>query len=114
MKTTTWIVCICLFVELHEKSLNNVLNKKQNEGDESCQKNELTVALAEHLLGRLAPRQSYIIDSRAKRNGRCSYGEKHCQKDPTYGSTGIGIDSDCSIWHGHISMCIGVREASWS
>ena len=47
---------------------------------------DITIALAEHLLGRLAPGQTYIIDDRVK--GKCGCG---CGVEPEFGNTGIGL-----------------------
>lgn len=47
----------------------------------------MTVALAEHLLGKLAPGESHIIDGKVKGNGLCQCG---CNQKPNYSSTGIG------------------------
>ena len=48
---------------------------------------DITIALAEHLLGRLAPGHTYImIDDRVK--GKCICG---CGVEPEFGKTGIGL-----------------------
>ena len=47
---------------------------------------DITIALAEHLLGRLAPGQTYFIDVRVK--GKCICG---CGVEPEFGKTGIGL-----------------------
>lgn len=81
-------------LELHEKSLKKVLDRNQRDGcrhsSNSSREMEMTVALAEHLLGQLSPGQLYIIDSSFKSNGKCSCGEDHCKSSPKYGSNGIG------------------------
>ena len=76
---------------MHEKSLNKILRGHQSD----CEKKgnsetEITVALAEHLLGKLSPGKSYTIDARVKRKGRCRCGFDHCKSEPLFGSTGIG------------------------
>ena len=50
----------------------------------------MTVALAEHLLGKLAQGDTYIIDNRMKGKGPCQCG---CGKEPTFSPTGIGKQS---------------------
>jgi hypothetical protein len=50
---------------------------------------DIMVGFAEHLLGRLAPGQSYIIDSKAKKKGKCKCG---CHVEPKFASTGIGMN----------------------
>jgi hypothetical protein len=47
----------------------------------------VAVAMAEHLLGKLAPGDSYSIDNKMKLKGPCQCG---CQKMPSFSSTGIG------------------------
>lgn len=78
---------------MHEEGLMKVLSDKDLEvGDQSRTKQstptetDITVGFTEHLLGRLAPGQSYIIDSTKK--GKCKCG---CNVDPKFGSTGIGM-----------------------
>lgn len=46
--------------------------------------------MAEHLLGKLSPGKSYIIDSGIERKGKCGCGFDHCNSDPVFGSTGLG------------------------
>uniref|UniRef100_K1QHP6 Uncharacterized protein n=1 Tax=Magallana gigas TaxID=29159 RepID=K1QHP6_MAGGI len=90
---------------LHEESLIRVFfNKEQEEGEKSRAKQptptetDVTIAFAEHLLGRLAPGKSYIIDYKAKKKGICKCG---CNVEPKFGSTGIGHEE---VWHGHIDI----------
>ena len=54
---------------------------------------DMTIALAEHLLGRLAPGKSYVIDNRArgKKEEKCKCGLEHCIGKPVFESTGIGM-----------------------
>ena len=49
----------------------------------------ITIALAEHLLGKLAPGQSFVIYGGSKNKGNCKCG---CEVTPNYGSTGIGMN----------------------
>ncbi|XP_052691850.1 uncharacterized protein LOC128169833 [Crassostrea angulata] len=97
--------------ELHEKSLKKVLDRNQRDGEGQSSKStreiEITTALAEHLLGRLSPGQSYVIDSRSKAKGKCSCGEDHCKASPEYGSNGIGHEE---VWHGYIDIILGSHE----
>lgn len=92
-------------IGLHEESLIRVFfNKEQEEGEKSRAKQptptetDVTIAFAEHLLGRLAPGKSYIIDYKAKKKGICKCG---CNVEPKFGSTGIGHEE---VWHGHIDI----------
>lgn len=52
---------------------------------------EIAVTLAEHLLGKLAPGKSYVVDEKVKRKGKCRRGYEFCESDPMFGSTGIGM-----------------------
>lgn len=57
--------------------------------DKWSQKEDITVAYAEHLLRKVAPGKSYIIDDEAEKKGlKCKCG---CNVDPNLGSTGIGM-----------------------
>lgn len=97
--------------ELHEKSLKKVLDRNLRNGEShssnSNREMEITVALAEHLLGQLSPGQSYVIDSRFNSNGKCSCGEDHCKASPKYGSNGIGHEE---VWHGSVDIILGSRD----
>lgn len=70
------------------------MDRNQRDGESSSPNSsreiEMTVALAEHLLGQLSPGQLYVIDSSFKSNGNCSCGEDNCKSNPKYGSNGIG------------------------
>lgn len=70
------------------------MDRNQRDGESSSPNSsreiEMTVALAEHLLGQLSPGQLYVIDSSFKSNGKCSCGEDNCKSSPKYGSNGIG------------------------
>ncbi|XP_061197458.1 uncharacterized protein LOC133205635 [Saccostrea echinata] len=91
-----------LNIDLHEQSLNKVTGKKNKKSDETDIKHtpptdtDFTIAVAEHLLGKLAPGQSYHIDSRGKEGNRCG-----CEVQPSYGNTGIGHEE---VWHGHADI----------
>ena len=77
-----------ILVELHEKNILSALEKMNAE--KSNKETILSMALAEHLLGKLSPGQSYVINSRMQGIGncKCSCG---CGKTISIGSTGIGI-----------------------
>ena len=69
------------FTEYHEQCLKKVFKKSAGE-------TKVTVALAEHLLGKLAQGDSYSIDSKMKLKGpTCPCG---CDKKPSFFCTGIG------------------------
>ena len=71
------------FSDQHEKSLYKVLHQNNSELD-------ITVAIAEHLLGKLAPGKSYKIDDKSKGKHGCKCGLEHCKKESKFGITGIG------------------------
>lgn len=53
----------------------------------------MTIALAEHLFGKLAPGQSYVIDNRVrgkKEKEMCQCRLDHCHGRPKFDCTGIG------------------------
>nr|XP_022288113.1 uncharacterized protein LOC111100476 isoform X3 [Crassostrea virginica] len=86
----------------HEQSLNKILRGHQSDVERKVNSDtDTTIALAEHLLGKLSPGKSYIIDSRVKRKGKCRCGFNHCKSDPVFGSTGIGHEE---VWHGFIDI----------
>lgn len=61
----------------------------RQDGKSTVTETDITISLAEHLLGKLAPGESYILDSKAKGKKSCRCG---CKKEPTFSYTGIGID----------------------
>ncbi|XP_062597490.1 uncharacterized protein LOC134258906 [Saccostrea cucullata] len=84
--------------ELHERSINVILDQLQNgEGSDV----DLTVALADHLLGRLAPGQSCVINSKINGKQQCSCQLDHCMKTAKWGNTGIGHEA---VWHGFVDI----------
>lgn len=86
----------------HEKSLNKILRGNQCDGEKKVNsETDITIALAEHLLGKLSPGKSYTIDSRVKKKGKCRCGFSHCKSDPGFGSTGIGHEE---VWYGFIDI----------
>lgn len=57
--------------------------------DKEPEEGDITVAFVEHLLGKLAPGKSYIIDGDAQKKAlKCKCG---CNVDPKFGSTSIGM-----------------------
>ncbi|XP_062597009.1 uncharacterized protein LOC134258459, partial [Saccostrea cucullata] len=77
----------------HEESLKKVLGKNP------FSKTDISVALAEHLLGKLSSDCTYVIDHKlATGKGTCKCG---CEKLPHFGNTGIGHEA---VWHGHIDV----------
>lgn len=72
----------------HEESLIKIC---QGHSDGDVTGTEITIALAEHLIGKLSPEKSYIIDSGVERKGKCGCGFNHCNSDPVFGSTGLGM-----------------------
>ena len=70
------------FSDHHEESLKKVF------GRDIVSKTDITITLAEHLLGKLAPEHTYVIDHRVKGKGKCKCG---CGVQPNFGSTGIGM-----------------------
>ncbi|XP_061171272.1 uncharacterized protein LOC133180832 [Saccostrea echinata] len=86
--------------ESHEQSLSNVLGGYESTEERSQEMDELTIALAEHLLRRLAPGQSCVINKQLKvkvEEEKCQCGLDHCNSTPVFESTGIG---DEAAWHG--------------
>lgn len=83
----------------HEESLAKVLQRHHRNVNSGT---EITIALAEHLLGKLSPGKSYIIDSGMKRKGKCECGFDH-NSDPVFGCTGIGHEE---VWHGFVDIIL--------
>lgn len=48
---------------------------------------DISITLAEHLLGKLAPGESYTIDNKARGKKSCRCG---CKVTPVFDGTGIG------------------------
>jgi hypothetical protein len=91
MTEATCLAMNCMISDQHEESLIKILRGHQSDEKKGHSETDITIAIAEHLLGKLCPGQSYLIDSRVKRKGKCRCGLKHCKSDPTFGSTGIGM-----------------------
>lgn len=89
-----WIFrkCYSIISDQHEKCLNKGLRGHQSEMDKKgFLGTEIAVTLAEHLLGKLAPGKSYVVNEKVKRKGKCRRGYEFCESDPMFGSTGIGM-----------------------
>lgn len=80
-----------------EKSLNFVF-KKRKSGTFKASETGITVALAEHLLKKLAPGGSYKVDANSHDQNPCLCG---CNVKPNFSSTGMGANS---VWHGFIDI----------
>lgn len=84
--------------DIDERCLEKVFNKKKENGQPFATETDITVALAEHLLKKLAPGGSYKVDtdSKLKRSCLCECGGK-----PTFSPTGMG---NSSVWYGFIDI----------
>lgn len=71
-----------------EKSLKKVLDRKKDNGKPFATETDITVALAEHLLKKLAPGGSYKVDADSKHKKACLCG---CKIQPDFSSTGMGM-----------------------
>jgi hypothetical protein len=60
----------------------------RHDGKSTITETDITISLAEHLLAKLAPGESYVLDSKAKGKQSCKCG---CKKEPTFSNTGIGM-----------------------
>ena len=85
-----FVLHVCTITDYHQKCLRKVFEKQSSAGKET----EVTVVLAEHLLGKLAQGDSYSIDNKMKLKGPCQCG---CGKVPLFNSTGIGNQSKLNI-----------------
>lgn len=79
--------------EQHEKCLKKVLIRQQ-----PLEKETVTVAVTEHLLGKLAPGGSCIINENGRELVCCQCG---CNERPVYSYTGIGHQD---VWHGYTDI----------
>ncbi|XP_061190886.1 uncharacterized protein LOC133199005 [Saccostrea echinata] len=93
------VLCLDRFYkskEQNEASLKKVFDMGQD-GKPPTTETDVTICLAEHLLGRLAPKESYQLNSMSKGNiCRCG-----CQKELTFSFTGIGHEL---VWHGFMDI----------
>ncbi|XP_052089997.1 uncharacterized protein LOC127726615 [Mytilus californianus] len=89
-------------IEQHEKSLRKVISLVAEEKKEAKSfDNHITIALADHLIGKLAPGNSYSIDSHLKTSGKCRCAFDYCKQDSNFGCTGIG---NVNAWHGFVDV----------
>lgn len=99
------LLCLDKFYETkgkNESSLRKVLDMRQDEKS-AITETDITIAFAEHLLGKLAPGKSYTLDSRKeKKSCRCG-----CKKEPTYSCTGIGHEL---MWHGFVDIVFSSHQ----
>lgn len=72
--------------------------KKRENGTFQASETGITVALAEHLMKKLAPGGSYKVDANSHDQNPCLCG---CKAKPNFSSTGMGANS---IWHGFIDI----------
>lgn len=99
--------CYNIISDQHEKCINKVLRGHQSDRDKKgFSGTEIAVTLAEHLLGKLAPGKSYVVDEKVKRKGKCRCGYEFCESDPMFGSTGIGMFSFKRIQSYFLYTCL--------
>lgn len=84
-----------------EKSLHKGLISNS---ESPITKTDINIVFAEHLLGKLAPGGSYIIDANTKNKDTCRCG---CGVYPAFESTGIGHEE---VWHGHVDMVLSSQR----
>ncbi|XP_062601299.1 uncharacterized protein LOC134263017 isoform X2 [Saccostrea cucullata] len=101
--------------ECHEKCLSQVLGGLDSTEERSQEIDGQTLVLAEHLLRRLAPGQSCVINEQIKVKvgaGKCQCGLDHCNRTPAtpvFESTGIGEES---AWHGFPDIICSSQSAA--
>ncbi|XP_062615123.1 uncharacterized protein LOC134276851 [Saccostrea cucullata] len=103
--TNDALLCLDRFYkskEQNEASLRKVFDMGW-EDKPRVTETDITVCLAEHLIGRLAPRESCVLNSMLKGNNcRCG-----CQKEPTFSPTGIGHEL---VWHGFVDIIFSSHQ----
>uniref|UniRef100_K1QJP2 Uncharacterized protein n=1 Tax=Magallana gigas TaxID=29159 RepID=K1QJP2_MAGGI len=89
----TWLVLNYkhLSSDYHAGCLRKVLFETEQRPRKDLTEGEVAVTLTEHLLGKLAPGDSYVDDGKARGNGPCLCG---CNESPKYRSTGIGANKN--------------------
>lgn len=80
----TFLFFTFFMTDFHEKSIQVLKN-----GDKLTEI-EATTVLAEHLLSKLAPGQSYIVDKNCRSVDKHDYCQCGCGAKIRYGDTGIG------------------------
>ncbi|XP_069133075.1 uncharacterized protein [Argopecten irradians] len=91
---------------LNDKGSINFIKTLHKRQDIFNNETRLCVALAEHVLTKLAPKANYILDHhypRLKTDDECRCG-CHSKIDDKYGDTSIG---HYSVWHGNIDALVG-------
>ncbi|XP_052713496.1 uncharacterized protein LOC128187244 [Crassostrea angulata] len=84
--------------EFNETCLKKVFDMKLNGEEMAATETDISITLAEHLLGKLAPGESYKIDNKARGKKSCRCG---CKVTPVFDGTGIGHEQ---VWHGFIDI----------
>lgn len=66
---------------------------------------ELTILVANHLLGRLATSSLYLVDKNCigKKGDQCFCGKESCKMTGHYGDTSVG---NINVWHGNLDIVI--------
>ncbi|XP_061196538.1 uncharacterized protein LOC133204806 [Saccostrea echinata] len=66
---------------------------------------ELTILVANHLLGRLAISSCYLVDKNCigRKGDQCFCGEDSCKMTGDYGDTSVG---NVDVWHGNLDIVI--------
>nr|XP_034308692.1 uncharacterized protein LOC117683513 isoform X1 [Crassostrea gigas] len=85
-------------MDYHAGCLRKVLFETEQRPRKDLTEGEVAVTLTEHLLGKLAPGDSYVDDGKTRGKGQCLCG---CNESPKYRSTGIGHED---VWHGFIDI----------
>ncbi|XP_061183614.1 uncharacterized protein LOC133191883 [Saccostrea echinata] len=84
--------------EYNETCLKKVFDMRLKSEEMAVTETDISITLAEHLLGKLAPEESYKIDNKARGKKNCRCG---CKVTPVFGGTGIGHEQ---VWHGFIDI----------
>ncbi|XP_052679433.1 uncharacterized protein LOC128160186 isoform X1 [Crassostrea angulata] len=85
-------------IEYNETCLKKVFDMKVKGEEMAATETDISITLAEHLLGKLAPGESYKIDNKARGKKSCRCG---CKVTPVFDGTGIGHEQ---VWHGFIDI----------
>ncbi|XP_033747195.1 uncharacterized protein LOC117332415 [Pecten maximus] len=94
---------------LTDKGSINFIKTLHKREDIFNNETRLSVALAEHVLSKLAPKSNYVLDNdcrRTKSDNECRCG-CHSFIDDKFGDTSIG---HYSVWHGNIDIFVGDLE----
>ncbi|XP_052692894.1 uncharacterized protein LOC128171201 isoform X1 [Crassostrea angulata] len=85
-------------IEYNQTCLKKVFDMKLKGEEMAATETDISITLAEHLLGKLAPGESYKIDNKAREKKSCRCG---CKVTPVFDGTGIGHEQ---VWHGFIDI----------